>query len=307
MRNLNKTQTDPQDGLTAAGKCMHKYLKDENGMEYDNPCYVAYHAELANLQTKYNDYTAHTTPCTLEQLSTSYPNGHMYHDGLYDLYDSQRIFLKDLRKELFEQGGRLSFCPYCHSTPVQDLDHYVPRSLMPEYSVHIYNLIPLCHQCNTDKANDWLDKAGKRIYFNAFFDAAPDMADVIECKIEMDAQSSTLQVSLEIRPQVENEAENVRLAKSTAVVLNLIGRYWQAAAGRTLQSVCKQIINQYKARQGKPDFEEHYDTQMRALQFDIDDSNPVEIIQNEVKKAILRSGVFKQWAKGEITILNQKD
>ena len=64
-------------------------------------------------------------------------------------------------------------CPICGIRGCEDMDHYVPQNVMPEYSVHLTNLIPLCHRCNHKKLDKWLDENGQRIVFNAYFDAVP--------------------------------------------------------------------------------------------------------------------------------------
>lgn len=39
-------------------------------------------------------------------------------------------------------------CPYCGVGRVSTLDHYLPKSKFPKFSVHIFNLIPACRDCN---------------------------------------------------------------------------------------------------------------------------------------------------------------
>lgn len=293
MRNIEKTKIDPQDGLIAVGVNMHKSTE----------VYAAYHSELNNLKILYDEYTNHTVPCCLEHLSPCYPDNHPSHNALYNLYDSQRTVFKNLRKEVAERDNRLVYCPICNSTYVQDLDHYIPRSIMPEYSTHFYNLIPICHQCNKDKDNNWLDGNGKRIYFNAYFDPAPDISDVVDCCINIDPTSLCLQIKISVKPIVVTDSESVRLAKATTNALNLIKRYWQANAEQTLINVSKQFINQYKVYEIKPFFEEFFAKQKKVLILDINDAYPQEIIQNLVKRTILSSEIFKQWVQNEINKL----
>lgn len=55
-------------------------------------------------------------------------------------------------------NGRLCVCPACEETGYltisrsairSEIDHYFPKSLYPHLSCHAYNLIPLCHGCNS--------------------------------------------------------------------------------------------------------------------------------------------------------------
>jgi len=295
MRNIKKTKTDPQEGLKQAGKGMHK----------TNSSYSAYHSELDKLKSLFDEYTNHTDPCTLEALKTSYPDNDSNHNELYNLYDSKRGFLQHLRKELFEQDSNLIYCPLCNHNVVLDLDHYIPRAKMPEYSIHLYNLIPICHQCNLDKGDSWLGSDGKRLFFNAYFDNAPDMADVLDCQITIDENSKNPKVCLTLKPISEDDSESVRLAKSTTEKLELIKKYWQPKAEQTLNGICKQFVNQYRVIKKKPSFEDHYEQQIMVLKMSIEDSSSVEAIPNIVRKTVMTSQLFTLWMIVELEKLEE--
>ena len=51
-----------------------------------------------------------------------------------------------------------NICPYCLVGTANTVDHYLPKETYPMYSVHSYNLIPACRDCNTNK--------GSKIPFN---------------------------------------------------------------------------------------------------------------------------------------------
>lgn len=42
-------------------------------------------------------------------------------------------------------------CPYCSQRIVKTLDHYLPKSIYPLYSITPINLVPSCSDCNKDK------------------------------------------------------------------------------------------------------------------------------------------------------------
>jgi hypothetical protein len=42
-------------------------------------------------------------------------------------------------------------CPYCGQRKVSTLDHYLPKSIFPIFSVAPINLVPSCVECNKDK------------------------------------------------------------------------------------------------------------------------------------------------------------
>lgn len=43
-------------------------------------------------------------------------------------------------------------CPYCEVGEVAELDHVLPQSVWPEYTIHINNLVPVCGKCNGHKS-----------------------------------------------------------------------------------------------------------------------------------------------------------
>jgi hypothetical protein len=64
----------------------------------------------------------------------------------------------DLLEAFVLENDRLCVCPACDESPFftfsrnairSELDHYFPKSLYPHLSIHPYNLIPLCHGCNS--------------------------------------------------------------------------------------------------------------------------------------------------------------
>lgn len=47
--------------------------------------------------------------------------------------------------------ARNNLCPLCQLEAVSELDHYMPKSIFPEFSIYHKNLIPICHTCNNLK------------------------------------------------------------------------------------------------------------------------------------------------------------
>ena len=50
-------------------------------------------------------------------------------------------------------SARFDACPYCNVSTVTTIDHALPRSAYPEFSVLAQNLIPACGLCNLKKAD----------------------------------------------------------------------------------------------------------------------------------------------------------
>lgn len=60
------------------------------------------------------------------------PNGRIYYDGLI-------------------LSAPHNICPYCTIRAVKTVDHFLPKSKYPSYSITPVNLVPCCRDCNTNK------------------------------------------------------------------------------------------------------------------------------------------------------------
>lgn len=64
-------------------------------------------------------------------------------------------------------------CPLCGQRQVKTLDHYLPKSKFPTYSITPFNLIPACSDCNKDKTDDIASCRGEETihpYYDDFND-----------------------------------------------------------------------------------------------------------------------------------------
>ena len=79
--------------------------------------------------------------------------------------DIWRLFSwADIKKRLiihFKKNNIL-YCPFCGVNQLQlyknvsnfDIDHFLPKSLYPQYAFSLYNLIPICKHCNQNIKRD---------------------------------------------------------------------------------------------------------------------------------------------------------
>lgn len=175
------------------------------------------------LERLYDAYTDKADKSSLHGLHTqwAYNKKDTKSDGyfLYHQYDNSKKAMAELQAKIIEaNGGNVVLkCPLCGLRDTSDMDHYVPRQLFPEYSIHAYNLIPTCHQCNTEKSNHWC-KDGKRLIFNAYYDSPTD-EHLFDVSIQ--EENGVLRIVLELRPFVHPQ-EATRLALSTINTLKLM-------------------------------------------------------------------------------------
>lgn len=283
------------EGLEAFGKGLHKKVK-KNGIEVPNPSYVIYHDEKDNLKVHYAEYDAKTIPCKLEEVQSHYSDA-TKREMLYNMYDRSRQYMVDLWEEVAKKNGVLPMCPICGKHEVTDWDHYIPRSVMPEYSMHVHNLIPTCTYCNGDKHGNWIEN-GKRVYFNAYYDVMPDLRDVLDIKIEISQDTETPMVKVLLKPLSAETPDNIRIVKSTIVKLDLISNYWQHQASLCIEKYVNTCINRVTVgRRHKPDMDINLFWQMEkeVLEEDIATLPIVEFVDRMVKEEILKSDVYEHW------------
>ncbi len=75
-------------------------------------------------------------------------------DDMKDLYKSQMLKNKKPRKfyDTIMGFAKLGKCPFCSLGQVTTLDHFLPKSEFPSFSVLPYNLVPCCKDCNHGKS-----------------------------------------------------------------------------------------------------------------------------------------------------------
>lgn len=196
MHNFNRNPISIDDNLGCVGKGLHSAQR------------TFFHAEKKQLKNAFLQYDACavTNPVSLEQLHPMWADAATdtkvqkdakkeKRDRSFKLYGSDRPFVNEHWEALKRvNGGTLLLCPICGMKACTEMDHYIPRSLFHEYSSHASNLIPLCHDCNQDKHDYWLNRKGKRYFFNAFFDQLP--TKIIDCAISVNHGFPQVEVSV---------------------------------------------------------------------------------------------------------------
>ncbi len=74
------------------------------------------------------------------------------------IYDYRMLQTENPRKNYYDKlisAAPYGKCPLCSVREVDTLDHYLPKSKYPIYSVTPINLIPSCFKCNKGKSIDY--------------------------------------------------------------------------------------------------------------------------------------------------------
>ncbi|GGB01879.1 HNH endonuclease [Macrococcus hajekii] len=78
---------------------------------------------------------------------------------IYDLINNKsqteklRHFIKEWKNVLEECNNFKYLCPFCQSRDIEykELDHFLPKTVIPILSIHLDNLVPVCKTCNSKR------------------------------------------------------------------------------------------------------------------------------------------------------------
>lgn len=104
-------------------------------------------------------------------------------DALHDAYSEvqRNRRLESLRSRLLTATD---LCPICSISVVDELDHYLPKSIYKPLSIYSSNLIPICHKCNNKKSKTTNVDQNKR-FLHAYFNKAPTKNNFFKIKTEI--------------------------------------------------------------------------------------------------------------------------
>lgn len=294
MHKLNKNPISIDDNLENVGKGLH------------SPQRVFFNKVRENLKGAFLTYDLHskTNPVSLENLHPIWAEDvadtpirksikNENQDKAYNLYGSNRPFVNSHWEALKAvNGGNVLMCPLCGLEECSEMDHYLPRSLFHEFSSHTSNLIPLCHDCNQNKHDFWLNSNGKRYFFNAFFDSLP--TKIIDCKITI--KDGFPHVKICMSSGLNKEDYNDSIVLRTFYKLDLLKKTQMKADMFMRSETCRlqtdYSINKTYYRNNR---EEFWKSRVSSYNDYIKQSNSFNFIEIEMYKAIASSNEIKDW------------
>ena len=98
-----------------------------------------------------------------------------------NLYNSKPGIIKTDIIDLLRYQG-LTYCPFCSEAGVPvTLDHFLPKSDYPEYSLLSKNLVPMCDACQGSdaKGTKVFNDDNKRLFLHPYFDDIEDVEILI--------------------------------------------------------------------------------------------------------------------------------
>lgn len=291
MKNIPKSSLSSSDGLKAAVKGLHdpqkEFAKNEAALiqtaidSYDKLC--SPNCLLEHIQPIWSE----TDSCTIQKVVYN------THELAKRLYGPQKRFVLNRWLEIEAQnGGKQILCPICEVAEANEMDHYIPREIMPEFSAHIHNLIPLCHECNHSKHDKWLIK-GSRVCFNAYFDKTSSRLFV--CSIKIDLGYPMIKIALDAKL-------TERVFINTINELNLLSRY-QNQLDRRLKEVIEYTKNHYVTQHDSA--KEYMQSTYDGYKYDVN-SNYTSYIDKMLFSSLIKSEDYHKWIIDQLNGLRHK-
>lgn len=135
-------------------------------------------------------------------------------------------------------------CPFCGTSKLEEVDHYIPKEHYPEFTLYPLNLIPICNKCNKQKGDKFLDGANVRKFINFYAD---DVDDIEFLKVDIDFNSSDIEKSTKIKYIADfSKIQDVyvrQIVENHYRELNLLERYGDAA-GDEISNLSLIVSNQ---------------------------------------------------------------
>lgn len=125
------------------------------------------------IEAAYGKYVA--AVASLAKVTPAFSTGTSDGDRLFDCYESgsgvDRAILEEVRRV------SVGHCPYCGlrmrlkpKSRSPDRDHFLPRSVFPEFAVLSINLVLCCDDCNSAKGAHFKDAKGNDLFLHPYFD-----------------------------------------------------------------------------------------------------------------------------------------
>ena len=128
--------------------------------------------------SEYQDHIENFNPL----LKHTYSNKNLQ-DKLYSIYDSNSKNITTLKANIRDLSKTI--CPYCgiQNEPYR-IDHYLPRSIYPEFSILSDNLIPSCDICNDIYKKDYyISDDELRLFYNPYYDNFINNKQFLKCNL----------------------------------------------------------------------------------------------------------------------------
>ena len=127
-------------------------------------------------------------------------------DSLKGLYNSHMVSKSGQARSEYDKmlaEAKKTRCCFCSYEDPTELDHFLPKSIFPEFSILPINLVPSCHRCNKLKASDAPISAANS-YVHPYYEEYKNLT-WLEAMIDFDTYNSPVVTYMASRTlRVEN-------------------------------------------------------------------------------------------------------
>lgn len=112
-------------------------------------------AYIAELSDDYDDKAKNSSLYSISEINckdSDLITGNVNKKELTDLYSKQMAVLNKPARRIYDEllnSAPKGKCPFCGFGHASTLDHYLPKSKFPFFSVLPVNLVPACRDCNS--------------------------------------------------------------------------------------------------------------------------------------------------------------
>lgn len=215
-----------QNGITYT-QALDTFFSNYFGVNFERVI-KATHAELINLKESYESGACQVLPeyiFTMKEFYAELANKSVG-IGPYAIKDRISAF------HLMDKFNAPFVCPYCNSVSIvnkpniemrcSELDHFFPKSYFPFLSLSFFNLVPICHTCNSHKKDN-------------LFEASPFFANDISTLSKFDYKGDHVTgVSFSLLFESSNEM------KSNSRFLDIEG-FYQRSNTQMLKNILSKV------------------------------------------------------------------
>jgi 5-methylcytosine-specific restriction endonuclease McrA len=169
----------------------NKQKKRRTVLEKIKPYITSRYAKYQSKKSTLEDINASEIPLDVpsDKINKKY--------SLIHMYDSQEQYAREYLKEMKELLKEGIICPYCGLTESKQIDHFLPKSKFPEFSLYLPNMIVICSDCNKSKDNIAIDTTtNTRYVLHPYHDLDIYKYDFIECEIIPPYEASKFKIKI---------------------------------------------------------------------------------------------------------------
>ncbi|MFA9557822.1 HNH endonuclease [Evansella sp. AB-rgal1] len=209
-----------------------------NQINQDYKKYLSMVNKLELMNSRVKDYESNESLIALKE-------------ALIHCYESSTDPLYKLKAEIkkLQPDDYAAYCQYCGIGIPSTFDHYLPKSIFPEFSVLGINLLPCCTDCNRDKDDKWINSSGLREFLNLYYDSINGSNQYLFCRMIIHDNIPVARFYLNI-PNDMNQ-QDYQVVKNHYNNLGLLNKYSLLSNGEIKKAV--RSLNKKYSRNGNFD------------------------------------------------------